>query len=70
MASALVQSNPHELQGVGVQDVEATASVHEHLGEASVADDGVDNKRVPSLVWDVVGWSSRSKEMVSSDQSR
>src|SRR6185312_17139556 len=46
----LVQSDPHELQGV-----EAAASVHEHLGEAGVADDGVDNKRVPSRVWDVVG---------------
>ena len=51
----LVQSNPHELQGVGIHDVEAAASVHEHLGEAGVADDGVDNKRVPSRVWDVVG---------------
>ena len=38
-----------------VHDVEAAASVHEHLGEAGVADDGVDNERVPSRVWDVVG---------------
>ena len=44
----LVQSDPHELQGVGVHDVEAAASVHEHFGEAGVADDGVDNERVPS----------------------
>ena len=43
----LVQSDPHELQGVGVHDVESAAPVHEHLGEASVADDGIDNKRVP-----------------------
>ena len=43
----LVQSDPHELQGVGVHDVESTSPVHEHLGEASVADDGIDNKRVP-----------------------
>ena len=35
-----VQSNPHELQGVGIHDVEAAASVHEHLGEAGVADMG------------------------------
>src|SRR6185312_10270031 len=27
----LVQSNPHELQGVGVHDVEAAVSIHEHL---------------------------------------
>ena len=26
-----VQSDPHELQSVGVHDVEAAASVHEHL---------------------------------------
>ena len=51
----LVQFNPHELHGVGVHDVEAPASVHEHLREAGVADDGVDNERVPSRVWDIVG---------------
>ena len=51
----LVQANPHELEGVGVQDVEAAAFIHEHLGESGIADDGVDNKRVPSRVWDVVG---------------
>ena len=50
----LVQADPHELQGVGIHDVEVAASVHEHLGEAGVADDGVDNERVPSRVWDVV----------------
>ena len=31
----LVHADPHELQGVGVHDVEVAASVHEHLGEAS-----------------------------------
>src|SRR6185369_14029169 len=51
----LVQSDPHELQGGGVHDVEAAASVHEHLGEASVADDGVDNERITSRMRDVVG---------------
>ena len=39
----------------GVHDVEAAASVLEHLGEASVADDGVDNEWVASRVRDVVG---------------
>ena len=43
------------LQGGGVHDVEAAASVHEHLGEASVADDGVDNERITSRMRDVVG---------------
>src|SRR6185295_3962148 len=51
----LVQSDSHELQGGGVHDVEAAASVHEHLGEAGVADDGVDNERIPSQMRDVVG---------------
>ena len=51
----LVQSDPHELQGVGVHDVEAAASVHEHLVEAGVADDGIDNVRIPSRMGDVVG---------------
>ena len=51
----LVQSDPHELQGVGVHDVEAAASVHEHLGEAGVADDGIDNERIPFRMRDVVG---------------
>ena len=51
----LVQSDPHELQGVGVHDVEAAASIHEHLGEAVVADDGVDYERIPPRMQDVVG---------------
>ena len=57
-------------KGVGVHDVEAAASVHEHLGEAGVADNGVDNERVQSRVWDVVGVVLAAKEMVSFDYSR
>ena len=51
----LVQTDPHELEGVSVQDVEVAAPVHELLGESGVADDGVNNEWVPSRVWDVVG---------------
>ena len=51
----LVQADPHELQGVCVHDVEAAASVHEHLGESSVADDRIHNEWVLPRVWDVVG---------------
>ena len=40
---------------MGILDVEAAASVHEHLGEAGVADDGIDNERIPSRMRDVVG---------------
>jgi hypothetical protein len=39
--------NPQELQGLGVDDVEAAASVHEDLGEPNVADDRVYDERVP-----------------------
>jgi hypothetical protein len=37
-----------EPEGLGVDDVEAAASVHEDLGEPDVADDGVDKERVLS----------------------
>jgi hypothetical protein len=40
------QINTQEPEGLGVDDVEATASAHEDLGEPDVADDGVDNERV------------------------
>lgn len=37
--------DPHELQGVCIDDFEVVASIHEPIGEASAADDGVDNER-------------------------
>ena len=40
------QIDTQELEGLGVDDVEAAASVHEDLGEPDVADDGVDNERI------------------------
>ena len=43
-----------ELQGVGVEDVEAAASVHQHLGESGVADDRVDNEWVLPEIRDMV----------------
>jgi hypothetical protein len=46
--------NPQELQGLGVDDVEAAASVHEDLGEPNVADDRIDDERVPSWARHVV----------------
>jgi hypothetical protein len=42
------QINLQEPEGLGVDDVDAAASVHEDLGEPDVADDGVDNERVLS----------------------
>jgi hypothetical protein len=40
------QIDPQEPKGLGVDDVEAAASVHEDLGEPDVADDRVDNEQV------------------------
>ena len=64
------QINTQKPEGLGVDDVEAAASVHEDLGEPDVADDGVDDERVfPELgTWS--GWSAWSKVMGLSDQSR
>jgi hypothetical protein len=42
------QIDPQEPKGLGIDDVEAAASIHEDLGEPRVANDGVDNERVPS----------------------
>ena len=38
----------HGVKGVGVEDVEAAAFAHQHLGEALLVDDGVDDERVAS----------------------
>ena len=61
---------PQELQGVGVEGVQVAASVHQYLGEPGVADDRVDDERVLPGIWDIVGWSSRSKVITSRDQLR
>jgi hypothetical protein len=49
------QIDLQELEGLGVDDVEAAASIHEDLGESDVADDGIDNKRVLSWARHTVG---------------
>ena len=45
----------HGVEGVGVEDVEAAASIHQHLGEALLADDGIDDEWVTSWSRDVGG---------------
>ena len=45
----------HGVEGVDVEDVEAAASIHQHLGEVLLADDGVDDERVTSWSCDVGG---------------
>jgi hypothetical protein len=47
--------NPQEFQGLGVDDVKAAASVHEDFGEPNIADDQIDDERVPSWTWHEVG---------------
>jgi len=49
------QIDAQEPEGLGVDDVEAAASVHEDLGEPNVADDRVDDERVPSRAQHEVG---------------
>ena len=50
----------HGVEGVDVGNVEATASVHQHLGEALLADDRVDDERVASRSCDVGGMVMRT----------
>ena len=54
----------HGVEGVDVEDVEAAASVHQHLGEALLADDGVDDERVAS--W--LGYVGRMVPSIKSDR--
>jgi hypothetical protein len=49
------QIDLQEPEGLGVDDVEAAASVHEDLGKLDVADDGIDNERVLPWAWHAVG---------------
>jgi hypothetical protein len=49
------QIDLQEPEGLGVDDVEAGASVHEDLGKPDVADDGIDNERVLSWARHAVG---------------
>jgi hypothetical protein len=43
-----------KVEGLGINDVETAASVHVHLGEACVGDDGIDDEWVDSRIGDVV----------------
>jgi hypothetical protein len=49
------QIDLQEPEGLGIDDVEAAASVHEDLGKPDVADDGIDNERVLSRARHAVG---------------
>ena len=43
----------HSIKGVDVENVEAATSVHQHLGEALLADNGFDDERVVTQSGDV-----------------
>jgi hypothetical protein len=47
--------DPQEVKGLSIDDVEAATAIHEHLGEACVGNDGINNKRVDPWIGDVVG---------------
>ena len=47
--------DPHGVEGVGVENVEATPSVHEHLGETLVADDGIHDQGASPWPWHTTG---------------
>jgi hypothetical protein len=49
------QIDLQEPEGLGVDDVDAVASVHEDLGKPDVVDDGIDNERVLSRARHAVG---------------
>jgi hypothetical protein len=49
------QIDPQEPDCLGVDDVEAAASVHEDLGEPDIADDGVDKERIFPQARHVIG---------------
>ena len=53
----------HGVEGVDVEDVEATASVHQHLGEALLVDNGADDERVAT--W--AGGVGRMVPLIKSD---
>ena len=45
----------HGIEGVDVENVEAATSVHQHLDEALLADNGVNDERVATWFGDVGG---------------
>jgi hypothetical protein len=51
-------NDSQKVEGLGIDDVKTTVAIHEHLGEACVGDDGIDNKwvdpRIEDVVWVVI----------------
>ena len=60
----LRSGDAHGVEGVDVEDVEAAASVHQHLGEALLADNGVNDEQVATWSGNV----GRMVPLIKSDQ--
>jgi hypothetical protein len=54
VGSQLRPTDPHEVESLGVQDVEATAPIHQDFSESGITDDGDDDKWVVPQVQDVI----------------
>ena len=46
--------DPQEGQSLGLKNVEAAASVRQHLGEMGLGDDGVDDEWITRGIWDPI----------------
>jgi hypothetical protein len=54
VGSELRPPDPQEVESLGIDNVEAAATVHEYFSEARIGDDGIDDERVDSRVRNVV----------------
>ena len=54
----------HGIEGVDIENVEAAASIHQHLGEVLLVNDGVDDEWVATWSNDV----GRMVPLIKSDQ--
>jgi hypothetical protein len=52
--SEVCPRDSQKVEGLGINDVETTATVHEHLVEVCVGDNGIDDEWVDSRIGDIV----------------
>jgi hypothetical protein len=52
--SEVCPCDSQKVEGLGINDVETDATIHEHLGEACVGDNRIDDEWVDSRIGDVV----------------
>jgi hypothetical protein len=66
----LGQTDLHGVNGFGVHDVVAAASIHQYLGGPCVANDGVNNQRILTWLRDTIQVVVMVKNDGDPDQSR